>query len=217
MKLERDGWDLVRPSLPTELLEDARERLFTAGEAGTRFLLKHTTVRRLAVLLRDFLAETGVLPKDGIAIQAIAFDKTAGANWKVPWHQDLMFPVAEDSTWDQRSLKDGVVYARPPLEVLQGLLAARLHLDPCGEDNGPLRLASGSHRFGLIPSREAADRARDCGETSCLAEEGEVLLMRPLTLHASSQAKSPQHRRVLHFVFDGKDPSLVEDWIGVVG
>jgi hypothetical protein len=39
----------------------------------------------------------------------------------------------------------------------------------------------------------------------------EVLLMRPLLLHASSQALDPGHRRVLHFVYDGGD-SMREHW-----
>jgi hypothetical protein len=30
---------------------------------------------------------------------------------------------------------------------------------------------------------------------------GGVLLLRPLLLHASSKARSPCHRRVLHFLF----------------
>jgi ectoine hydroxylase-related dioxygenase (phytanoyl-CoA dioxygenase family) len=30
-------------------------------------------------------------------------------------------------------------------------------------------------------------------------ESGDVLLMRPLVIHASSAAETPQHRRVIHF------------------
>src|SRR5262245_49589155 len=36
---------------------------------------------------------TEVLGKAAFAINAIYFDKTSGANWKVPCHQDLMMPV----------------------------------------------------------------------------------------------------------------------------
>lgn len=216
MNLERDGWDLVRPSLPEELLERARREIFAAhdGKAGARCLLDHETVRELALRLRDFLAASGALPPGATAIQAIAFDKTPGANWKVPWHQDVMFPFAvtpSTSGYETPTVKDGVDFARPPLPVLERLLAARLHLDPCGEENGPLRVASGSHREGLIDSSAAGSRARELGETCCLAEEGEVLLMRPLILHASSQATSPAHRRVLHFVYDA-GPALPEPW-----
>lgn len=201
MNLERDGWALVRPALPAEFLDDARRRLFAPDKAGSRFLLDDPTVTRLALLLRDFLAEENLAPRNAAVIQAIAFDKTPGANWKVPWHQDLMFPsVAED--WELTTEKEGIPYARPPAAILERLLAARLHLDVCGEENGPLRVAPGSHLLGVIPSNEAATHARCYGEAACLADEGEVILMRPLTLHASSQATSPHHRRVLHFVYD---------------
>jgi ectoine hydroxylase-related dioxygenase (phytanoyl-CoA dioxygenase family) len=220
MNLERDGWGLVDPRIPADLLAEARESLFDTGKAGSRCLLDVGIVRQLAVLVRDFLAARGILSPESVAIQAIAFDKTAGSNWKVPWHQDLMFPFAravECAGYELATVKDGVSFARPPLAVLQRLLAARLHLDPCTEDNGPLRLAAGSHREGLIESVAAGARAREWGETVCSAKEGEVLLMRPLTLHASSQAKSPAHRRVLHFVFDEDGGHPDEAWHRTIG
>ena len=33
----------------------------------------------------------------------------------------------------------------------------------------------------------------------CEMNHGDALLMRPLTIHASSVAEKPQHRRVIHF------------------
>lgn len=214
MSLDRDGWALVAPQLSADLLATARETLFDPAKAGSRCLLDLPLVAQIAALLRDFLVTAGVLPAGCVAIQAIAFDKTAGTNWKVPWHQDLMFPFARPVTADGFELgtvKDGVSYARPPVEVLERLLAARLHLDPCGTNNAPLRVAPGSHRRGLVPSAEAGIAAREMGEKACLAAEGEVVLMRPLILHASSQATAPAHRRVLHFVYD-TGASLAEEW-----
>ncbi len=35
------------------------------------------------------------LGKNAKIVRAIFFDKTAGANWKVPWHQDLTIAVRE--------------------------------------------------------------------------------------------------------------------------
>ncbi|HEV3120848.1 MAG TPA: hypothetical protein VGY53_03045, partial [Isosphaeraceae bacterium] len=35
----------------------------------------------------------------------------------------------------------------------------------------------------------------------CLAERGDVLVMRPLLLHASSTAERPRQRRALHLEF----------------
>jgi len=164
--------------------------------------------------MKERLVTHGLLPSSAVAIQAIAFDKTPDTNWKVAWHQDLMFPFADKVSspgYELPSCKSGVHYARPPLNVLEDLLAVRLHLDDCGEANGPLRVSPGTHRQGIIPSSEAANQAATNGDIPCLALNGEVLLMRPLLLHASSQATLPGHRRVLHVVYHS-GRTLPERW-----
>ncbi len=184
------------------------------GAAGTRCLLDLPVVQAAARELRAELVAAGILPSGAVAIQAIAFDKTAETNWKVAWHQDLMFPFARPVQAKGYQLpvnKGGVDFARPPLEVLEELLAVRLHLDDCDAGNGPLRVAPGSHLDGIIPSSNCAPRAAELGEVACLAQEGEALLMKPLLLHASSQASSPRHRRGLHFLYHpGK--AIPEAW-----
>lgn len=90
-------------------------------------------------------------------------------------------------------------------------VAIRLHLDDCDETNGPLRISPGSHKEGILKSTEIPDHLSTHGETTCLAQEGEVLLMNVLALHASSKAVGPKHRRVLHLVYYGGEP-LVEKW-----
>ncbi|NQZ90690.1 MAG: hypothetical protein HRT54_24290, partial [Colwellia sp.] len=39
----------------------------------------------------------------------------------------------------------------------------------------------------------------------CEANVGDLLIMRPLILHASSKAKFPKHRRVIHMEFSSYD------------
>jgi ectoine hydroxylase-related dioxygenase (phytanoyl-CoA dioxygenase family) len=214
MDLARDGHGLFPSGLGEDLLESLRSEAFTGDSAGTRCLLDLPSVLTAALAIKQQLIATSVLPASAVAIQAIAFDKTPGTNWKVPWHQDLMFPFAEKVTspgYELPSCKSGVHYARPPLDVLEELLAVRLHLDDCGVNNGPLRVSPGTHRLGLIPSSQAAPQAASHGEVPCLALTGEVLLMRPLLLHASSQAASPAHRRVLHLVYHS-GRTLLEAW-----
>lgn len=131
----------------------------------------------------------------------------------------LMFPFTERVTspdFDLPSVKGGVNYARPPREVLEHLLAARLHLDDCGAENAPLRVPPRTHRLGMIPAAEVGRLVAEHGQISCLASKGEVLLMKPLALHGSSQATNPRHRRVLHFVFHS-GPALAEPWHRSIG
>jgi len=188
--------------------------VFKAGQAGARCLLDNPNVRDIAVKLREQLSAAGLMQVRAVAVQAIAFDKNPDANWKVSWHQDLMFPFASRPTergFDLPSIKEGIDYARPPMDVLEELLAVRLHLDDCDETNGPLRIAPETHRHGILRSVEIPDYVARHGETKCLVNAGEALLMRPLLLHASSPAINPKHRRVLHLVYhSGK--AISEKW-----
>jgi ectoine hydroxylase-related dioxygenase (phytanoyl-CoA dioxygenase family) len=71
-------------------------------------------------------------------------------------------------------------------------------------DNGALRLLPGSHRAGLL-SREAVQGMEGAKSEIIVASAGDALFMRPLILHASSPAKAPSHRRVLHLEFAPQD------------
>jgi len=213
-QLKDEGWALHRSGIAADDLAQLRKTIFTAGAAGTRCLLDLPAVQVAARQLRGELVAAGLMAEGAVAIQAIAFDKTAETNWKVAWHQDLMFPFAQEvkaAGYELPTKKGGVDFARPPVEVLEELLALRLHLDDCDAGNGPLRVAPGSHRGGIIPSAECASEAARRGEQVCLANEGDALLMRPLLLHASSQASDPRHRRVLHLVYHAGG-MLAEEW-----
>jgi ectoine hydroxylase-related dioxygenase (phytanoyl-CoA dioxygenase family) len=164
--------------------------------------------------VRDHLAAHGLLEPRSVAIQAIAFDKTPETNWKVAWHQDLMFPFARTVSVRGYKLaceKDGIPFARPPAAVLADMTAVRLSLDPCDSQNGPLRVSPGTHKEGIIPTDQIVDRVSRAGEITCTNSAGDLLLMKPLLLHASSQATSPRHRRVIHIVYHNGGP-VAEPW-----
>lgn len=214
MKIEDQGFTILASMLPELDLNELRDTLFSSETAGERCLLEHPLVRKAAIQLKHQLIDSDYLPPDSVAIQAIAFNKTAATNWKVAWHQDLMFPFANKVTadhFDLPSLKQGVHYARPPESVLNHLLAVRLHLDDCDATNGPLRISPGTHLAGILKTDSIPDQVASHGEVACLAKTGEALLMRPLVLHASSQASEPKHRRILHLVYHTGDP-IPESW-----
>lgn len=141
---------------------------------------------------------------DAFAVRALLFDKVSSANWGVPWHQDLAIAVEEKvdvpgfGGW---SVKDGIPHVLPPAEVLAQLVTLRIHLDDCGEDNGPLRVLPGSHGAGKLSAAEIARWRDEAAEVICTAARGDGLVMRPLLLHASSAAEQPGHRRVLHLEY----------------
>lgn len=203
-RLATDGWAIIRTHHAESHIQSLRDSVFTEQGPGQRCLLDHPVVKQTAIALRSELIQSGFLPKGAVAIQAIAFDKTPATNWKVTWHQDLMFPFARPVTtpgFDLPSVKDGIDYARPPRSVLEELLAVRLHLDDCDETNGPLRVAPGSHRNGILKSTEIHHAVKHHGETPCLAKSGEALLMRPLLLHASCHHSKASSRASLRLLF----------------
>ncbi|HET6828409.1 MAG TPA: phytanoyl-CoA dioxygenase family protein [Ramlibacter sp.] len=170
--------------------------------AGSRDLLTLASCQSLASRLRSSLRDR--LERDAVAIQCTYFAKSRVRNWLVPLHQDLSVPVAqhvEGAGLNGWSRKQGALFVQPPARLLERLVAVRLHLDPCAEDDGPLRVVPGSHRHGVLSTEAAAGIGRSHASVSCIAAAGDALLMRPLLLHASSKASGTSLRRVLHFLF----------------
>ncbi|MDB5174405.1 MAG: protein involved in biosynthesis of mitomycin antibiotics/polyketide fumonisin [Phycisphaerales bacterium] len=163
-------------------------------------------VRQVATSLEFGQIVEPILGPGACPVRGILFDKTAEANWKVAWHQDLSIAVRERfdipgfGPW---SVKAGIPHVQPPAEVLANMLTVRLHLDDCTEDNGPLMVLPGSHAQGVLSGEQVAQWKRDVAPVSCCCAAGGVVLMRPLLLHASSQARKPGRRRVVHVEFAG--------------
>ncbi len=135
--------------------------------------------------------------------RAILFDKTPDSNWKVSWHQDLTIAVSEKKVgtdgYGPWSIKNGIPHVQPPLKILERMLTLRIHLDDCSEQNGALKVVANSHRSGKLPAREIQKLRKNYEVCECL--KGDVLLMSPLLLHASSISRNTNHRRILHLEY----------------
>jgi ectoine hydroxylase-related dioxygenase (phytanoyl-CoA dioxygenase family) len=192
---------LREPALPPHAFRDAARK-----------------VPRIAVLAKsrvlNDLAENA-LGSPVRLIQAIYFDKTPESNWKVAWHQDLAVPAAlkaEASGFGPWSLKEGIPYVQPPAEALGRMVIIRLHLDDCGPENGPLRVLAGSHSWGRLRDEDVAATVSGKEGVACTVGAGGAVLMKPLTLHASSSALKPGHRRVVHLEYATGDLAPSLDW-----
>jgi hypothetical protein len=145
-----------------------------------------------------------VLGPGSFAVRGLLLDKIPEANWKVPWHQDVTIAIQEKVEADgfgPWSIKADVLHVRPPAYVLEQMISVRLHLDPCGEENGALRVIPGSHVQGRIPEEKIVTIREEVPERICSVKAGDALLMRPLLLHASSPSRLPGHRRIVHLDF----------------
>ena len=187
----------------------------TASGAGSRRFLDEAWCKHLAGALRGDARIRSLLPHNAVAVQCTRFAKLPTNNWLVAFHQDLSIPVSsrvdspECSGWSE---KEGQLYVQPPVNVLERLVAVRVHIDDCPEESGALRVVPHSHMEGRVdPSQAEALRQRH-GETVVPIAQGGVLVMRPLILHASSKATSPASRRVLHFVFGPPALPLGLEW-----
>jgi ectoine hydroxylase-related dioxygenase (phytanoyl-CoA dioxygenase family) len=201
-------WEAIRGVRAADFMEAITGHAIT-GRAGTRNLLTESAaVRHVADEIARLEVVGAATGQPAFPVRALFFDKTPETNWNVSWHQDLSIAVAERydapgfTGW---ALKEGVWHVQPPAEILERMITVRLHLDDCESDSGPLRVIPGSHREGRL-DRDAIERWRTAVpayEIICAA--GDVLLMRPLLLHASSKATRPLRRRVLHIEFAGDE------------
>jgi ectoine hydroxylase-related dioxygenase (phytanoyl-CoA dioxygenase family) len=172
--------------------------------AGTRNLLVNPWCKLLAARIGKNPRMASLLPPNHRAVQCTYFEKSPDRNWAVAFHQDLSIPVNQRVThegctgWSE---KEGVLYTQPPVNVLQQLVGVRLHLDECGSNHGPLRVIPSSHLSGRIHVDSIGVFVQTERADECLVQKGGVLVLRPLLLHASSKAKEPSFRRVLHFLF----------------
>jgi hypothetical protein len=135
-------------------------------------------------------------------VKAIYFDKPGMSNWLVSWHQDTKISVNRKTDlpgFRQWSLKQGLYAVEPPAAFLQDTFTFRIHLDDTDETNGALKVVPGSHLHGVMPDDDLQKYPKE--EVICNVPSGAIMLMKPLTLHASSKSTSDRNRRVIHLEF----------------
>ncbi len=228
-QVERTGFAVVEDVVDTDTLgtlthaveREAARAAVEGDKPGYAFRDLFNAVPETQALLRDpHIAGLvrAVLGHGAFAVRGLLFEKVDGANWHVGWHQDQAIAINHKHGKDAApgfgpaSVKNGVPHTRASADVLEKMLAVRIHLDDCGGDNGPLRCAPGSHTLGRLDPADTRAALAHCTPSTCTVRRGGVLLMRPLVLHASSPAASPRHRRVIHIEFAGIELPAPLDW-----
>lgn len=213
LDFERDGAVLAAGLFGPDRIGDLG-RLTAGGRPGERLLDP-----RLPELIAPATAlARGLIGPEATPVRAVLFDKTADANWALGWHQDRTILVRERREtpgFGPWSRKGGVLHVAPPVDILAGMATLRIHIDPCGPDNAPLKIALGSHLSGLIPARAAAQVSSEHPNLACLAHAGDVWAYRTLILHASDRAQAPARRRVLQIDYACEELPGGLEWRGV--
>jgi ectoine hydroxylase-related dioxygenase (phytanoyl-CoA dioxygenase family) len=186
-----------------------------SGRGGARNLLDFPEMLVLAESSVVRNEVEAVLGRSARVVRGILFDKTEGANWKVPWHQDVTIAVVnkvEAEGFGPWSMKAGVLHVQPPATVLERMVSVRLHLDDCPKKNRALRVIARSHTSGKLEERLIQELAERSATVTCSMLRGGVLMMRPLLLHASSASTIPGHRRVIHFDYAAAELPSGMNW-----
>ncbi|MEP6850122.1 MAG: phytanoyl-CoA dioxygenase family protein [Acidobacteriota bacterium] len=173
------------------------------SRAGVRNLMSIPAIADVACDRRLLDIGAELMGNELIPYKATLFEKTGKSNWLVAFHQDTALPVRSIPAaegWGPTSQKSGVAFSHAPTSVLTRILAIRIHLDPSGHSNGPLRVIPNSHtrRFG---DDEFEKVKRSMPEIKCCVGRGGVIAMSPLLIHASSKSESDLPRRVLHIEY----------------
>ncbi|WP_428742364.1 phytanoyl-CoA dioxygenase family protein [Tenacibaculum sp.] len=170
----------------------AIRQLFVNNPAIMEIVLSNDKFKRLI---------SEVCEDDYFITKAIYFNKPAKSNWFVSHHQDISISAenkieAENYTnWTNKKGQLGVV---PPLEILENTVTFRIHLDDTDETNGALKVIPKSHSKGFIRVDEKFKVQEHGEEQLCKVRKGEVMLMKPLLLHASQKSISSTDRSVIH-------------------
>ena len=194
--------DIVNSSMLHLLQQKVETTIF--AKAGTRNLLNHDWCATLARQIKQHPQIDALLPNQAKAVQSTYFNKSPNNNWLVSTHRDQFIPVKQrikHPRWTAWSEKEGVTFARPPIDVLNQLVVVRLHLEDNNTENGPLKVIPQSHHVNsLTPQSDQQTQATGKKNVSCIIKQGGALVMKPLLLHASEKSKRGE-RRVIHFLF----------------
>ncbi len=138
----------------------------------------------------------GALP-----VRSLFFNKNTNHNWLVPWHQDKSICVNQKVDipgYGKWTRKNEVYHVEPPTDILDDMLTLRFALDDSTIETGALKLIAGSHKLGKLDTSQLEKELGKSAPTVCEMRAGDILLMRPLLLHASDKARQARQRRVLH-------------------
>lgn len=186
----------------TELTDRIDENPDNRGFGVRHFLRDNPAVRALLFSHPGFTHLLGSCCEQPTVIKSLYFDKPPKANWSVNWHQDITVNLSEEYRDDarfrnQRVLADRVV-VQPNPELLRAIYTFRIHLDAADVHNGCLAVIEGSETEGVVRIDEEYLSARADRVTRVEVGRGDVMAMRPLTVHSSRKVVVAGRRRVVH-------------------
>lgn len=207
------GFELVKQFISPEIVQTLIDEITISNKSKSPHGIRNAEkkfdcIAKLANSEKIIDQARTILDEEPQLVRAIFFDKNPEKNWLVSWHQDKTVSVNKRhhiDGWGPWSLKDNTHHVQPSESVLNKMVTFRIHLDDSNADNGCLKVIPNSHTSGVLTQLEIDSLVKKAIFVECEANAGDMLIMRPLILHASSKAKLPKHRRVIHLEFSGYD------------
>jgi len=207
--LQQDGVEIVRDFISPERINIIKNEVNALQLSTPKYGIRNANKKIKSI---DDLAHstefqalaTEILGEAPQIVRVIFFDKTAEKNWLVPWHQDKTIALnkkADIEGWGRWSIKDDIDHVQPSIDVLEQMVTFRVHLDDANENNGCLKVIRGSHILGLLSSETIRELTQNKTIDNCVVQAGDMVIMRPHILHASSKSTHPKHRRIVHIEY----------------
>jgi ectoine hydroxylase-related dioxygenase (phytanoyl-CoA dioxygenase family) len=223
-ELTNKGFAVVESFFPPPLLEALENALLKTGafrfendyDKGTaNLLVSCKAVKEIAGHPKLKALFRTLSPGAFVAIKAFVLDKTTGANWEIPWHQDLKIAVNKQDTtegYSNWSLEAGIWHVQPPISILESLLTLRIHLDDCSANNGAMHFIPATHNLGILDKEDISNLVAGRKAVVNAVPKGGITLFRPLLLHYAPPSQSQSGRRVLQIEYSAADPGHKVDW-----
>ncbi len=220
MDIHTDGIEIKRIFVSSSVIDSMKDEVKKSQEvelkSGVREAdKKFKSIKALSNSEQFIDLASSILGSKPEIVRVIYYDKTPEKNWLVTWHQDKTIALdskEEIEGWGVWSIKDNIHHAQPPLDVLNKMVTFRLHLDDADRDNGCLKVIPQSHHLGILSQSELTDVVNSKEPYLCEVEAGDLVIMKPHTLHSSSKSVMAKHRRVVHIEYSNYDLPSNLNW-----
>ena len=220
MDIHTDGIEIKRNFVSNSVIKSIKNEVSKSKEADLKSGIreadkKFKSIKTLSNSDQFINLASSILGSKPEIVRVIFYDKTPDKNWLVTWHQDKTIALnskEETEGWGVWSLKDNINHVQPPLDVLNKMVTFRLHLDDADRDNGCLKIIPQSHHLGILSQSELTDVVKNKEPYLCEVEAGDLVIMKPHTLHSSSKSIKAKHRRVVHIEYSNYDLPSNLNW-----
>ena len=220
LQMKKDGAEFFEEALTSNELNEVKQlaKRYGGQGPGIRLAADPMLDEILSPKKQPFKIAERFLGPGARPVRALLFDKTAGSNWALGWHQDRTIAVREkleEPGFEIWTRKSGLHHVEPPFSLLEHMITLRIHVDDTGADNAPLKIVLGSHAVGRVALDEIPGVVERGDIVDCLAIPGDIWAYATPILHASDASRSLGHRRVLQVDWSKDNLPGKLQWCGV--